>query len=190
MVEVRLRPLGMSDLARVLEWSRDEAFCLAHGWPVGLPAEQLQDWFVRLLNNPPVDLIRKGIVVKTPQYLEGQLVGFVDLRELNPLERRARLRIAIGDEMHRGQGVGYLAGLQMLEHGFTELGLERITAEIHNSNTRMRNLVERIGFVEEGILRQHETRHGIKEDVHLYGMLRQEFQPPQGAVWFEEYTPH
>jgi len=190
MVEVRLRPLGMSDLARVLEWSRDEAFCLAHGWPVGLPAEQLQDWFVRLLNNPPVDLIRKGIVVKTPQYLEGHLVGFVDLRELNPLERRARLRIAIGDEMHRGQGVGYLAGLQMLEHGFTELGLERITAEIHNSNTRMRNLVERIGFVEEGILRQHETRHGIKEDVHLYGMLRQEFQPPQGAVWFEEYTPH
>ncbi len=95
MLEVYLRALVMSDLARVLEWSRDEAFCLANGWPVGLPAEQLQDWFVRLLNNPPVDLIRKGIVVTTPQYPEGHLVGFVDLREVNPLEKRARLRIAI-----------------------------------------------------------------------------------------------
>lgn len=190
MLEVYLRALVMSDLARVLEWSRDEAFCLANGWPVGLPAEQLQDWFVRLLNNPPVDLIRRGIVVKAMQYPQDHLVGFVDLRELNPLEKQARLRIAIGDEIHRGQGVGYGAGLQMLEHGFTELGLQRITAEIHSSNTRMRNLVERMGFVREGVLRQHETRQGIKEDVHLYGMLREEYQPPQGAAWLEEYTPH
>ncbi len=180
----------MSDLARVLEWSRDEAFCLANGWPVGLPAEQLQDWFVRLLNNPPVDLVRRGIVVTNAQYPEGRLVGFVDLRELNPLERRARLRIAIGDELHRGQGIGYAAGFQMLEHGFFELALERITAEVHSSNTRMRNLLERMGFVREGILRQHETRQGIKEDVYLYGMLRAEFQPKADTTSSENFTPH
>ncbi len=187
MVEVHLRPLVMSDLSRVLEWSRDEAFCLANGWPVGLPAEQLQDWFVRLLNNPPVDLIRKGIVITTAQHPEGYLVGFVDLRELNPLEKRARLRIAIGDESHRGQGVGHAAGLQMLEHGFTELGLERITAEVHSSNSRMLSLVEKLGFMREGVLRQHETRQGVKEDVHLFGMLRNEFQP-RDAAWLEEFT--
>ncbi|GIW24115.1 GNAT family N-acetyltransferase [Meiothermus sp.] len=178
MLQVRLRPLAMSDLPRVLEWSRDEAFCLANGWPVGLPAEQLQDWFVRLLNNPPVDLVRKGIVVTTPEHPEGRLVGFVDLRDINPLEKRARLRIAIGEETHRGQGVGYRAGCQMLEHGFTELGLERITAEVHSSNTRMLSLLEKLGFVREGILRQHETRQGVREDVHLFGMLREEFVAP------------
>lgn len=189
MLEVHLRPLVMSDLARVLEWSRDEAFCLANGWPVGLPAERLQDWFVRLLNNPPVDLVRKGIVVKNTQFPEGHLVGFVDLRQLNPLERRARLRIAIGDETHRGQGVGYAAGLQMLGHGFSELGLQRITAEVPGSNTRMLNLVEKLGFMREGVLRQHETRQGIKEDVHLFGMLREEFQP-QDLAWLEEFTSY
>lgn len=188
MLEVYLRTLVMSDLARVLEWSRDEAFCLANGWPVGLPAEQLQDWFVRLLNNPPVDLVRKGIVVTTPQHPEGHLVGFVDLREVNPLEKRARLRIAIGDETHRGQGVGYAAGLQMLEHGFTELGLERITAEVHSSNGRMLALLEKLGFQREGVLRQHETRQGIKEDVHMFGMLREEFEPPSSKTWLETLT--
>ncbi len=188
MFEVHLRPLALSDLPRVLEWSRDEAFCLANGWPVGLPAEQLQDWFVRLLNNPPVDLIRRGIVVTSPQHPEGHLVGFVDLRELNPLEKRARLRIAIGDETHRGQGVGYAAGLQMLEHGFSELGLERITAEVHSSNSRMLALLEKLGFQREGVLRQHETRQGIKEDVHLFGMLREEFEPPGSKARLEALT--
>ena len=67
----------------------------------------------------------------------------------------------------------------MLEHGFSELGLERITAEVHSSNSRMLGLVEKLGFKQEGVLRQHETRQGIKEDVHLFGLLRGEFQPPQ-----------
>jgi len=188
-MEVHLRPLTTSDLPRVLEWSQDEAFCLANGWPVGLPAEQLQDWFVRLLNNPPADLVRKGIVITTPEQPEGYLVGFVDLREVNLLEKRARLRIAIGDESHRGQGVGYAAGLQMLEHAFRELGLERITAEVHSSNNRMLGLLEKLGFKREGVLRQHETRQGIKEDVHLFGMLREEFESASSTLRLETSSP-
>ncbi len=176
MWNVYLRPLALSDLPQVLEWSRDEAFCLANGWPLGLPAAQLQDWFVRLLNNPPADLIRRGIVVQSPEHPEGQLVGFVDLREVNPLEKRARLRIAIGNEARRGQGIGFVAGLKMLEEAFGELGLERITAEIPGSNIPMRRLVEKLGFTQEGRLRQHETHQGIKEDIYLYGMLHQDFQ--------------
>ncbi|RIH87127.1 putative ribosomal N-acetyltransferase YdaF [Meiothermus luteus] len=172
---VLLRPLVMSDLSRILAWSQDEAFCLANGWPLGLSPEKLQDWFVRLLNNPPADLVRRGIVLTGEEDPEEQLVGFVDLRDLNLLEKRARLRIAIGEEAHRGQRVGHAAGKLMLEYGFTELGLERITAEVHGSNLEMRSLLEGLGFTLEGILRQHETHQGIKEDVYLYGMLRQEF---------------
>lgn len=186
MLAVELRPLAMSDLARVISWSQDEAFCLANGWPLGLSPEKLQDWFVRLLNNPPADLVRRGIVLRSQEHPEGLLVGFVDLRDLNPLERRARLRIAIGEESHRGQGVGYAAGRAMLAYGFGELELERITAEVQGSNMPMRHLLEKLGFRLEGILRRHETQQGVKEDLYLYGMLREEFEeasrflPPNG----------
>ena len=171
MPDVTLRPLGLSDLPHVLPWSEDEEFCLANGWPVGLPEERLQDWFLRFLNNPPVDLIRQGI------WVGDKLIGYVDLKEINPLERRARLGIAIGDAAYRSQGVGYSAGLQMLQQGFEARGLERITCEVRSSNVRMLKLAEKLGFVREGLLRQHETRHGVKEDLHLFGMLKQEFQP-------------
>jgi [ribosomal protein S5]-alanine N-acetyltransferase len=171
MLEVQLRPLALSDISRVLQWSKDEEFCLANGWPIGLQRERLEDWFLRLINNPPVDLIRLGIMA------EGELVGFVDLREVNPLEHRARLRIAIGDPGQRGQGLGYAAGLKMLDHAFSVLGLSRITAEVTSSNVKMLGLLDKLGFTREGILRQHETRNGIKEDLILFGMLRSEFSP-------------
>lgn len=170
MPKVLLRPLGWPDLPHVRQWSEDEEFCLANGWPLGLPEERLQDWFLRLLNNPPVDLVRQGIVV------DERLVGYIDLKEINPLERRARLGIAIGDRAYRSQGIGYRAGIQMLQLGFGELGLERITCEVHSGNARMIKLAEKLGFVREGVLRQHETRHGLKEDLHLFGMLREEFE--------------
>lgn len=173
---VILRPLVMSDLSQILAWSHDEAFCLANGWPLGLSSEKLQDWFVRLLNNPPADLVRRGIVLAGAEHPEELLVGFVDLRDLNLLEKRARFRIAIGEEAYRNQGVDYAAGKLMLAYGFNELGLERITAEERGSNVRMRSLMERLGFTLEGILRQHETYQGIREDIYLYGMLRQEFK--------------
>lgn len=185
MTLVRLRPLAVSDLPRVLEWRHNEAFWLANGWPMGLPAEQLQDWFVRLLNNPPVDLVRKGVVVNTPEHPEGYLVGFVDLLELNPLEKRARLHIAIGEEGFWEQGVGYAAGSQMLEHGFSELSLERITAEVQSSNRPMLHLLEKLGFQLEGILRQHVTRQGVKQDLYLFGMLHSEFKPSSSKAWLE-----
>jgi [ribosomal protein S5]-alanine N-acetyltransferase len=168
---VGLRPLVIADLPTVLQWSEDEAFCLANGWPLGLPRERLEDWFLRLLNNPPVDLIRQGILSNE------QLVGFVDLRELNPLEKRARLRIAIGTAAFRGQGVGYAAGLNMLEYAFSSLGLGRITCEIAEDNLPMRSLVEKLGFTQEGVLRKHETRQGTKQNIYLFGMLQEEFFP-------------
>ncbi|MDX2004440.1 MAG: GNAT family protein [Meiothermus sp.] len=171
MLEVQLRPLTLSDISRVLRWSEDEEFCLANGWPLGLQRERLEDWFLRLINNPPADLIRLGIVV------DGGLAGFVDLREVNPLEHRARLRIAIGDPGQRGQGVGYAAGLKMLEHAFGTLGLGRITAEVASSNLKMLGLLDKLGFTREGVLRSHETRNGVKEDLVLFGMLREEFSP-------------
>ncbi|MER3483895.1 MAG: hypothetical protein C4332_12810 [Meiothermus sp.] len=63
----------------------------------------------------------------------------------------------------------------MLRHGFEKQGLDRITGEVHASNTKSIKLLERLGFAREGVLRRHETYRGEKQDVYLYGMLKEEF---------------
>jgi hypothetical protein len=35
--------------------------------------------------------------------------------------------------------------------------------------------MERVGFQEEGILHQHEIHNGVRQDMHVFGMLKSEF---------------
>ncbi len=35
--------------------------------------------------------------------------------------------------------------------------------------------MERVGFRREGVLRQHETHNGARQDVHIFGLLKAEF---------------
>ncbi len=64
----------------------------------------------------------------------------------------------------------------MLEHAFVTLNHKRIVAEVHGSNQRSLRLMARLGFVREGTLRQHETYRRQKQDVILFGLLRDEYQ--------------
>jgi len=167
--DVTLRPLTLADIAIMLQWSEDEEFCLANDWPLNQPPERWEETFLRMVNNPPVNLIRLGIQA------HNLLIGYVDLGQMNPLEARAAFGIAIGNRAYWGQGYGYTAGHQMLRYGFQDRGLERVTAEAHASNTRPIALLVRLGFTLEGVLRRHETYRGEKQDVYLYGMLKEEF---------------
>ena len=153
----------------MLRWTRDEEFCLAAEWPLNQPPERWEESFLRMVNNPPVNLVRLGIEAG------GLLIGYVDLGEINPLEQRAAFAIAIGNRAYWGKGYGLEAGHKMLRHGFEERGLERITARVHASNVPPIGLLERLGFAREGVLRQHETYRGEKQDLLLYGMLKEEF---------------
>ncbi|GEM86833.1 GNAT family N-acetyltransferase [Meiothermus granaticius] len=170
MPDLILRPLVLADISTIMAWTQDEEFCLASGWPLHQPPERWEEIFLRMINNPPVNLVRLGIET------HGQLIGYTDLGEINPLEARASFAIAIGDRGYWGRGYGFTAGRQMLRYGFEEQGLERITAEVHASNTRPIRLLERLGFLREGVLRQHETYRGEKQDLYLYGMLKEEFK--------------
>ena len=59
------------------------------------------------------------------------------------------------------------------EYPFGQLGLRRVTGRIASSNKRARNFVERIGFTQEGIVREGWPT-GDGDDLIIYGMLRRE----------------
>ena len=54
---------------------------------------------------------------------------------------------------------------------FDDLGCVRVTAQTSSSNKRTHSLVERLGFVKEGVLR---CAVDGKEDIWVYGMLKSE----------------
>lgn len=169
-VEVSLRPLAPYDFEAFRRWSTDREFCLANGWSPDLDEAALRAWWDGLLGSLGPAFDRQGVV------LEGQLVGYVDLADIDDSVGRASLGVAIGERSMWGRGLGRAACVRMLERGFEHLGLTRVIAEVHAPNTRSLALVAGLGFTQEGRLRRHDMYRGGVCDVLVFGLLREEFE--------------
>jgi RimJ/RimL family protein N-acetyltransferase len=71
----------------------------------------------------------------------------------------------------------------LLDVAFTMYGLDRVYAECYSFNPRAHALFERVGFVREGILRQHEVHAGERRDMHVFGILKTEFRDKYPPLW-------
>lgn len=75
----------------------------------------------------------------------------------------------------QGRGVASTALRALLEHLFHTEGVRKVFAEIDAENLPSIALAERLGFVREGCLRQHEITHKGLCDMVVYGLLRDEW---------------
>lgn len=75
-------------------------------------------------------------------------------------------------------GCGYIteAATAVLGHGFGALGLHRIHAHHFARNPASGRVMQKIGMVREGCLRQHIRKGDRFEDIVCYGILRQEWE--------------
>lgn len=102
---------------------------------------------------------------------DGEVIGAADFRGA------ARPRQAHGGEFgisvareHRGRGVG-TALIQALIAWAREAGIRRIEVHAHSNNPRALALYRRLGFEDEGLLRENVTWRGEYHDTHVLSML-------------------
>ena len=58
---------------------------------------------------------------------------------------------------------------------FTTMGLRRLEAEVDPRNAASGRLLQVLGFVREGLLRQRWVDRGEAHDVEAYGLLKHEW---------------
>jgi RimJ/RimL family protein N-acetyltransferase len=74
----------------------------------------------------------------------------------------------------RGRGVLSEALALFLDWAFGDLGLERIEMTALPDNDVVPRVAERFGFVREGVLRKRNFERGVRVDLVLWGLLRDE----------------
>jgi len=74
-----------------------------------------------------------------------------------------------------GKGFCTEASYRMLEFGFDELGLNRIYAHHFTRNPASGRVLEKIGMICEGCLRQTIKKWDKFEDIKTYGILKSEY---------------
>jgi ribosomal-protein-alanine N-acetyltransferase len=105
---------------------------------------------------------------------QSQLIGTVGFNDWAQASRRCGL----GYDLARSQwGSGLVpeALRAILAHGFVTLGLNRIEAFVMQGNDRSMRLLRKLGFREEGILRQRGAWKGRFHDLTLFALLQSEY---------------
>ena len=102
-------------------------------------------------------------------------IGVTGLGELSPRDRRAMVGTWLGRD-HWGTGANAESKALIAHAAFQLCGLERLGAYSNPDNIRSARALERVGFTREGTLRGWH-RHGDRQlDVHIYGMLRDDWE--------------
>lgn len=104
-----------------------------------------------------------------------ELVGTCSLADVDPTHRRAEFGLALAPEA-RGCGYAVEAGRAVLAYGFATMGLHRVTADVDPRNAPSLRMLRRLGFREEGRLREHYRQHDEWQDGILFGLLTHEWQ--------------
>ena len=138
---------------------------------VGLSVEGADKWFEEMQARQGKEHVYLGVF--TP---EGELLGEVQLANINWRDRTATLGGGISRLADRGASYGTDAARTLLRYGFQQLGLERVEGEMAEFNTAARRVMEKLGFREEGRRRQALYRNGKRWDSVTYGLLKEEFK--------------
>ena len=71
-----------------------------------------------------------------------------------------------------GQGIMAVVVQRVCQHAFDEFGLVKTIAHVVTHNQASARVLEKCGFVQEGLLRKHFLKDGKFIDVRLFGLLR------------------
>ncbi len=98
------------------------------------------------------------------------VIGTCTLFRFEPRHRRAEVGYALRSD-HWGRGLAAEAATLALDWAFRALALHRVEADIDPRNEGSRKMLERLGFVSEGLLRQRYFVGDEVSDTELFGLL-------------------
>jgi [ribosomal protein S5]-alanine N-acetyltransferase len=108
---------------------------------------------------------------------DGAFIGWCTLARWNPDHRSASMGYCL-EQAAWGHGYATEAAHAVLQRAFDTLDLNRVQAEADTRNAASARVLEKLGFVREGTLREDCVVNGEVSDSWVYGLLRREWSPP------------
>jgi RimJ/RimL family protein N-acetyltransferase len=167
---IQLRELTGSDLVHTLRWRQDPTLITWLGEPFRhINCETEETWFQHYLAH-------RNQQVRLMIWAGAQAIGLVQLTGIHTVHRSAEFSLLIGEAAFRGQGYGHEATRHCLQHAFSDLNLHRLELRVRADNQPALRLYRRVGFVEEGRLRQAIFKQGQRIDLLIMGLLAHDYQ--------------
>jgi len=162
-----LRPLQPADAPVIAAYRSDPDVARYQSWTAPFTNEDADMLINELVEADPAKpgWTQYGIELRSV----GRLIG-----DLGVNLHRNRMQAAIGFTVaaaEQGHGYGPEAVGAMLDHLFTDFGLQKVSAECDARNLASARLLQKVGFHREGHLRSNTFAKGEWTDDLLFGLL-------------------
>ena len=120
-----------------------------------------------------------GARLAMDRVFDGAFIGWCSLTRWNPDYRSASMGYCL-DDAAWGHGYATEAARAVLQWAFGTLDLNRVQAETDTRNAASARVLEKLGFVREGTLREDCVVNGEVSDSWVYGLIRRQWRPSPG----------
>ena len=168
---VRLRPLEESDVDHIMTWVNEPEI-------VGNLAAFTGSAFTR---DQELAYVRR-MIASTSEVVfsilaadDGRYLGQCGIHQIHDRSKVGRLACILARREEMGRGFGSATVRALLEHAFATMKLHKLWLMVFRHNERGRRLYTRLGFQEEGILREEYFHEGGWHDMVRMSMLAREW---------------
>lgn len=118
---------------------------------------------------------RKGKSLSLGIFADNKLIGSIGFVHFELSSMRTEIGYWI-DRSFEWCGIVSKACEQLIDFAFSDLRMNRIEIRCSAENLRSAAIPQRFGFIQEGLLRQQESRQGRLHDFLIFGLLRSEWK--------------
>lgn len=110
---------------------------------------------------------------------DGEIVGVAGFNSINWSNKTVQIGYWLA-EGYQGKGIMTKTAKALTDYAFSRLHLNKVEIRAAVGNQKSRGVPARLGFVEEGIIRQAEWLYDHYTDHVVYGILANEWKEKQG----------
>lgn len=169
--KINLRPMKISDVDSIVENINDK-----------LIARYTQRLPYPYHKKDAIGFIKQQKIKKNTKLNLGiednntkKIIGGIGLDKIDYKNKSAVLGYWLGKK-YWGKKIMSEASKLILNHAFKELKLQRIQATVMHPNIVSMKVLEKNGFKHEGILRKKIFKNNKWMDIHIFGLLKNEWK--------------
>ncbi len=173
---VRLRPIVERDVDAMMDWVNDPAVTRNFAGMSRTITREEELAYVRSMRSSSADRLYVA------EDLDGRYVGNGGIHKIYWPAANGRLGLVIGDRARHGQGYGQEVLRLLCTLAFEHLQLHKVWIVHYGDNGRMLHLCKKLGFLEEGVLRDEYFHQDAWHDMLRHSLLRGDYDD---APWRE-----
>lgn len=152
--------------------------------------EYLREWLPWVDSNTTIEETR--ILIKSTDdqhnqnfgfqcsiWFRGEIAGIIGFHKIDWMNRNVEIGFWLGEKF-QGNGIITKCCKVLLDIAFYDYDLKRVQIRAATGNKKSNAIIERLGFIKEGVARQAELLYNHYVDLNVYSMIAEDWKASYG----------